>query len=92
MIFHQFLDYRQHARRAFSARTANRPIGVSPPDTGTKLAGRICPSSGDREPKLPPEMIEAKGRLPHAPGKGHSGQTSDDASHPSLDYAAGAFR
>ena len=49
--------------------TANRPIGVSPPDNGTKFRlVEFAPLSPEIEAKLPPEMI-MKG-VSHAPEKG----------------------
>jgi mannose-6-phosphate isomerase-like protein (cupin superfamily) len=66
--------------------TANRPIGVSPPDNGTKF--RIVefqPLDADTEAKLPPEMIMKD--VNHPPARGIP------VTHPmmhrtrSLDYA-----
>src|ERR1700761_1662630 len=49
--------------------TANRPIGVSPPDNGTKLRiVEFAPLDSATEAKLPPEMI-MKG-VNHPPAKG----------------------
>jgi mannose-6-phosphate isomerase-like protein (cupin superfamily) len=49
--------------------TANRPIGVSPPDNGTKFRiVEFAPLDAATEAKLPPEMI-MKG-VNHPPGKG----------------------
>jgi mannose-6-phosphate isomerase-like protein (cupin superfamily) len=49
--------------------TANRPIGVSPPDNGTKFRlVEFAPLSPETEAKLPPEMI-MKG-VSHPPEKG----------------------
>ena len=49
--------------------TANRPIGVSPPDNGTKFRlVEFAPLSPEIEAKLPPEMI-MKG-VSHAPERG----------------------
>ena len=49
--------------------TANRPIGVSPPDNGTKFRlVEFAPLSPEVEAKLPPAMI-MKG-VAHAPEKG----------------------
>jgi mannose-6-phosphate isomerase-like protein (cupin superfamily) len=66
--------------------TANRPIGVSPPDNGTKFrVVEFAPLDPATEAKLPPEMI-MKG-VNHPPAKGIS------VKHPmmhrtrSLDYA-----
>jgi mannose-6-phosphate isomerase-like protein (cupin superfamily) len=52
-----------------SQETANRPIGVSPPDNGTKFRlVEFAPLSPEAEAKLPPEMI-MKG-VSHPPVKG----------------------
>jgi naringenin degradation protein FdeH len=49
--------------------TANRPIGVSPPDNGTKFRlVEFAPLDAATEAKLPPEMI-MKG-VNHPPAKG----------------------
>lgn len=49
--------------------TANRPVGVSPPDNGTKFRlVEFAPLSPEIEAKLPPEMI-MKG-VSHPPTKG----------------------
>jgi naringenin degradation protein FdeH len=49
--------------------TANRPIGVSPPDNGTKFRiVEFAPLDAAAEAKLPPEMI-MKG-VNHPPAKG----------------------
>jgi mannose-6-phosphate isomerase-like protein (cupin superfamily) len=49
--------------------TANRPIGVSPPDNGTKFRlVEFAPLTPEIEAKLPPEMI-MKG-VSHPPAKG----------------------
>jgi len=49
--------------------TANRPIGVSPPDNGTKFRlVEFAPLTAEIEAKLPPEMI-MKG-VSHPPAKG----------------------
>src|SRR3954447_23239159 len=49
--------------------TANRPIGASPPDNGTKFRlVEFAPLTPEIEAKLPPEMI-MKG-VAHAPEKG----------------------
>ena len=66
--------------------TANRPIGVSPPDNGTKFRlVEFAPIDPATEAKLPPEMIMK--RVNHPPEKGIP------VTHPmmhrtrSLDYA-----
>ena len=49
--------------------TANRPIGVSPPDNGTKFrVVEFPPLDAETEAKMPPEMI-MKG-VNHPPAKG----------------------
>lgn len=51
------------------ADTANRPIGVSPPDNGTKFRiVEFSPLDPETETKMPPEMI-MKG-VNHPPAKG----------------------
>src|SRR5258708_29139074 len=67
--------------------TANRPIGVSPPENGTKFRlVEFAPLDPATEAKLPPEMI-MKG-VTHPPEKRIPLNHPMTHPHPTLDYPA----
>jgi hypothetical protein len=61
---------------------SGRPIGIAPPDNGTKFrVVEFLPLDAATEAKMPPEVLAE--RHHQCAGARHSGEASADASHPS---------